>query len=261
VILLYTCSMTWRVPPYDQAIAELEPYVQATWKPIGVIVAGSIVRGEGGPTSDLDVVVLHEEPWRLREQRWFAGVPTELFVNPPGRVRQAFADEHAEGWPSMAHMFVTGEVLDLPGPPHPVVAELIREAREWLARPVALSPAQLAAQRYGAVDMLDNARDVIDDDPAAAQLFLASTVTQIIACAFLGRGLFQPRRKRAIAALSEIDPAAGDLIRRWATQSGRDALATVEQLARHVIGVDTFFAWASDRDPVIAPREAIPQGT
>jgi hypothetical protein len=243
--------MTWRVPPYDQAIAELEPYVQATWKPIGVIVAGSIVRGEAGPTSDLDVVVVHEEPWRLREQRWFAGVPTELFVNPPDRIRKTFANEHAEGQPSLADMFATGEVLG--APPHPVVAELIREARDWLARPVALTPAQLAAQRYGAVDELDNARDVIDDDLAAAHLFLASAVTQIIACAFLGRGQFQPRRKRAIAALSKLDPTAGDLIRRWAAQSGRDALATVEQLARHVIGVDTFFAWASDRDPLVAP--------
>jgi predicted nucleotidyltransferase len=54
--------MTWRVPPFDRAIAELEAYVQATWKPIGMVVSGSIVRGEGGPTSDLDVHIVHNEP-------------------------------------------------------------------------------------------------------------------------------------------------------------------------------------------------------
>jgi hypothetical protein len=243
--------MTWRVPPYDQAIAELEPYVQTTWKPIGVIVAGSIVRGEAGPTSDLDVVVVHEEPWRVREQRWFAGVPTELFVNPPDRIRKTFASEHAEGQPSTADMFATGEALRTP--PHPVVAELIREARDWLSRPVELSPAELAGRRYFAVDALDNARDMIDEDPAVVPLLLASAVNDVIAYAFLSRGRFQPRRKRAITALAEIDPTAADLIRRWAAQSGRDALATVEQLARHVLDVDTFFAWTSDRDPVAAP--------
>lgn len=65
--------MTWRVPPFDRALVELEAYVRATWKPIGILVAGSIVRGEAGPTSDLDVFVVHEAPWRLREQRRRAG--------------------------------------------------------------------------------------------------------------------------------------------------------------------------------------------
>jgi hypothetical protein len=238
--------MTWRVPPFDQAVAELEAYARATWQPIGIVVSGSIVRGEAGPTSDLDVLVVHDPPWRLRAQRRFAGVPVELFVNPPARIRSTFASEHAEGHPSMAHMFATGERL---GPPHPAVDELIREARDWLARPLALTPAQLAQQRYGVVDALDNARDVVDAEPAVAHLFLASAVSGIVTHAFLGRGQFQPHRKRAVAALAEIDPEAGALVRMWARQSGRDALATVEQLARRVLGVDTFFEWTSDRDP------------
>jgi hypothetical protein len=243
-------AMTWRVPPFDRALAELEAYVQATWRPLGIVVSGSIVRGEAGPTSDLDVFVVHGEPWRVREQRRFAGVPAELFVNPPARIRTYFASEHAEGEPSTAHMFATGEALDVPaGPPDPVIAELVREAREWLARPLAFTPAQLAALRYGPVDVLDDARDVIADDPAAAHLLLASAVSGIVAYAFLSRGKFRPRRKRAVAALAEIDPPAAEMVRRWATQPDAEALATVEALARRVLGVDTFFDWASDRDP------------
>jgi hypothetical protein len=245
--------MTWRVPPFDQAVAELEAYVRATWQPLGIVIAGSIVRGEAGPTSDLDVFVVHDQPWRLRAQRRFAGVPAELFVNPPARIRRYFASEHADGLPSTAHMFATGELL---GSPHPAIDELIREARDWLARPLAFTLAQLAAQRYGAVDVLDDARDVIDTDPAAAQLLLASAVSGIVAYAFSGRGMFQPRRKRAVAALAELDAEAGALVRRWATQSGREALATVEQLARRVLGVDTFFEWATDREPVDAGATA-----
>jgi len=93
---------------------------------------------------------------------------------------------------------------------------------------------------------------VIDTDPAAAQLLLASAVSGIIAYAFSGRGQFQPRRKRAVAALAEIDAEASALVQRWATQSGREALATVEELARRVLGVDTFFEWATDSEPVDA---------
>jgi hypothetical protein len=243
--------MTWRVPPFDRAVAEIEAYIRATWQPIGVVVAGSIVRGEGGPMSDLDVMIIHEEPWRLREQRRFAGVPAELFVNPPAQIRRYFGPQHAEGRPSTAHMLATGERLELPaGPPHPVVTELIREAHDWMSRPVELTPAQLAGERYGPVDLIDDARDAIDDDPAAAQLLLASAVSDIIGYAFVRRGEFRPRRKRAVAALAALDPAAGELARRWSSQPGRAALATVEQLARHVLGVDTFFDWSSGRDPV-----------
>jgi hypothetical protein len=239
--------MTWRVPPFDRAIAELEAHVRATWAPIGILVAGSIVRGEAGPTSDLDVCVVHEAPWRLRAQRRFAGVPAELFVNPADRIRRYFADEHACGRPCTAHMFATGELL---GAPHPVVEALVREARDWLARPLAFTPAQLAAQRYAAVDMLDDARDVIGSDPAAAQLLLGVVVSEIVAYAFLGHDAFVPPRKRIVAALAERDPVAAALVRRFAAESGPPALATAEQLARHVLGVDTFFEWTSDVDPV-----------
>lgn len=236
--------MAWRIPPFDRAVIELEAYVRATWKPIGIVISGSIVRGDAGPTSDLDVVIVHDEPWRLREQRRFAGVPAELFVNPPARIRDYFSNEHGDGRPSTAHMLATGEVL---GPSHPVIDELIREARDWLARPLAFTPAQLAARRYGAVDLIDDARDVIDDDPAVAHLLLASAVSAIIAYAFLARGKFEPRRKRAVAALAEIDPVAAEVVRRWATQSGPEQLASVSALARQLLGVDTFFDWASDR--------------
>ena len=84
-------------PPFDQAVAELEAHVRATWQPLGILIAGSIVRGEAGPTSDLDVFVIHDQPWRLRAQRRFAGVPAELFVNPPAQIRRYFASEHAAG--------------------------------------------------------------------------------------------------------------------------------------------------------------------
>lgn len=243
--------MTWRVPPFDQAFAELAAYAQATWQPLGLVVAGSIVRGEAGPTSDLDVFVVHAQPWRVRAQRRFAGVPAELFVNPPAQVRRYFASEHADGRPSTAHMFATGEVVGLAGAsPHPVLAELVREARDWLARPLAFTPAQLAARRYLPIDLLDDARDIVDADPAAAQLLLAQAVSAIIAYAFLSRGQFQPRRKRAIAALTAVDPRAGALVVEATSQVGRAALATVEALARHVLGVETFFAWETDPDPV-----------
>src|SRR5690242_7781924 len=99
--------MTWRVPPFDRAAEEVVAYVGARYAPLGIVISGSIVRGHAGPNSDLDVHVVHEHGFRLREQRRFAGVPVEVFVNPPRQVRRYFEEEHAEGCPSTAHMFAT----------------------------------------------------------------------------------------------------------------------------------------------------------
>jgi predicted nucleotidyltransferase len=237
----------WRVPPFDRAIDELLTYVRATYAPLGIVVSGSIVRGEAGPTSDFDVFVVHEEAWRVREQKRFAGVPAELFVNPPAQVRQYFEREHAAGRPCTAHMFATGEVIE---PVHPAIAELVQDAREWLARRLAPTEDALTRFRYGAVDLLDDARDVIAGDPAAAALLLGDVVQQIVAYAFWVRGRFQPRRKETIAALALIDPAAAALVRESQASSGRERLTTVAALARHVLAVDTFFEWTSPRESV-----------
>ena len=63
--------------------------------------------------------------------------------------------------------------------------------------------------------------------------------------AFWKQRRFQPRRKDAVIALAAIDPEAAELVRTWERARGSDALAAVETLARHVLGDDTFFEWAS----------------
>lgn len=233
--------MTWRVPPFDRAVDELVDYVTRSYAPVGIVVAGSVVRGEGGPTSDLDVCCIHAEPWRVREQKRFHGVPAELFVNPPAQIRRYFASEHAAGRPCTAHMFATGEVILAA----PVIDELVDEARAWLARPLEVSEAALERRRYAIVDELDDARDVVD--PATRHLLLARVVDGCVAYAFWSRRRFQPRRKHAVAALAALDAEAAALVGAW---HGESALPIVEQLARRVLGVDGFFEWTSERDAV-----------
>lgn len=245
--MVSSLAMTWRTPAVDAAVTALVDHVRVTYAPRGIVVAGSIVRGEAGPTSDLDVFVIHDEPWRIRDQRRFAGIPVELFVNPPAQIRRYFASEHARGRPSTAHMFATGEPI---APVEPIVGELVDEARAWLARPIDVSPAQLEAIRYGAVDVLDDARDVADRDPASARLLLADAVRCIVEYIFWREGRFQPRRKHTLAALAAVDPTAAALLERWASATDRDALPCVEALARHALGVDTFFAWSTERETV-----------
>ena len=144
-------------PPFDQALRLAVEAVLAAYQPVGVIAAGSILRGQGGPTSDIDLYVIHRAPFRQRLQRRYAGVPFEIFVNPPQQVRRYFAEERRARQPITAHMLSTGfVVLDA----DPVVSELRRAAALEVAQPPDVDAGTQLLRSYLIVDLLDNARDV-----------------------------------------------------------------------------------------------------
>src|SRR5687768_5331681 len=94
----------------DAALREAVSWVAGRYESLGIFACGSLLRGEGGPTSDLDLYVIHGQPWRQRVQRRFAGVPAEIFVNSPTSARGYLAEEARGGRPLTAHMLATGHV-------------------------------------------------------------------------------------------------------------------------------------------------------
>jgi len=241
--------MTWPElpPPYDAALREAVDFVLARFEVWGVVAAGSILAGDADPRSDLDIYVIHARPQRRRIQRRFAGVAAEIFVNPPHQVRRYFDEEVTR--PCTAHMLANGVAVVNR---HPVVDELIAEARRRLATPPNLNETQLTLRRYLAADALENAQDVVDRDPANADLFLHETVRAMLEYVFLAANRPLPRFKRFLAALDKFDPDLGDLARQYysaADTATRLALAT--QIATRTIGETGFFEWES-------PIEEIP---
>jgi hypothetical protein len=225
----------------DHALRAAVPFILERFNPDGIIVTGSIVRGNPGPTSDLDVHVIHRAPERQRIQKWFEGVPVEIFVNPPTTIRGYFADEVRR--PSTAHMLATGfTVLD----EAPIVQLLVQEAREWLARPLKLTEAQLTVLRYGAADAFDNARDVRDADPCTAVRILNGAVDGMLDYAFFVRGKTMPRAKDYLAELSEVDDAVAQLARRYyLAQDVAERFALAEEIAAQTVTETGFFEWES----------------
>jgi len=234
------------------ALAEALAFVRLRWRPLGVIAAGSVLRGEGGPTSDIDLYVIHGEAWRQRSQRRFAGVPFEIFVNPSGQIRRYFAEEQAGARPVTAHMLVTGQVMQEDGAG--VVAALRHEAATWLERMPAPSDERLRWERYLLVDLLDNARDVNERDPLSARLLLNQVAQGLLHYRFLAAGRWLPRVKAQRAELAALDPESAALLEQFLGTAGNDpaALALVETFAQRVLGVVAFFAWESEPDAVAA---------
>lgn len=122
---------------------------------VAVFLAGSVMRGQGTETSDLDVVVLYPSlPSAHRESLVHQGWPVELFVHDPETLAYFFAADRQRGVPSLPAMVAEG--FEMPGP-----TETSRywkgEAQRLLdSGPPPWPQAELDAARYAITDVCDD---------------------------------------------------------------------------------------------------------
>ena len=204
-----------------------------------VTIGGSIVRGQGDETSDLDIWVVVAGDRRQRVQRWFDGVRCELFLNPEERILRYFAEEAPTGRVPSIGLTLDGVVVH---DPEGVAERLRAEARAVLDAGPTVSGFTIDQQRYGAVDSLDNARDVHDRDRLTSAVFLADALSHTLQLAYLLHGRWVPRPKDRRRLIGEVCPEVVDLLERYESDPSPDALALVLD---EVLGVSTFFEWES----------------
>jgi hypothetical protein len=237
--------------PYDTALREAVAFVFGETEPVGIIATGTIIRGEAHATSDLDIYVLHRAPYRRRVQRFSNGVPTEIFINPPHTVRQYFVEEHHDGRLITAHMLATGVVVF---EDDPVVAQLRAESREWLKRPIALSPDRALSARYAAATRLEDGADIAATDPRGATMLLTQAVASMLEFWFLASGERIPRSKKLLSTAAVRDPTLGSLIDQFfAATHVAQRVEAAEAIGDHTIGARGFFAWDSGPAAVVPP--------
>lgn len=123
-----------------------------------MFAAGSILRGEGTPFSDLDLVVVYAElPCAYRESFVFDACPVEAFVHDPATLEYFFWEvDRPSGIPALPQMVVEG--VEIPAP-----TAISRELKQRAAAVIAAGPPALDADserrmRYFVSDLLDDIR-------------------------------------------------------------------------------------------------------
>jgi nucleotidyltransferase-like protein len=123
-----------------------------------VFAAGSIVRGEGTPYSDLDLVVVYPTLERAyRESFRFDGYPVEAFVHDPETLSYFFMElDRASGVPSLPQMVLEG--IEIPGP-----SDLSRALKRRAAAVLDMGPPALSSEderglRYAISDLIEDLR-------------------------------------------------------------------------------------------------------
>jgi predicted nucleotidyltransferase len=238
---LADCQLPQLAEPFRTALQQAVAYILWRYEALGIIVGGSILRGAGHANSDLDIYVVHAAQFRQRSQKFFNGVPTEIFVNPPHQVRCYFVEEHADARPITAHIFTTGHLLlerDR------VVEQLRQEAGEWLKKTPTPSSYSLTMLRYSAATLYEDALDVVTTHPETASLILDRAVYSMLQYRFWQARRFLPRDKDLLDAVGELDdelPGLGKTF--YVAPDLATKVRLAEQIAAHTIQASGFFEW------------------
>lgn len=233
---------------YDIALREAVACILDRFDVLGIIASGTIIRGTPSDNSDLDLYVIQRPAWRQRLQRFFNGVPAEIFVNPAHQVPRYFASERRAARPITAHMLATGSVIV---DRDPVIAALIAQAHAEYARTPDLSESDLTSQRYMIASQAEDAADIATLDPQAASMLLGVAVHNALHYVFVSCNRWIPREKDLLAELRDIDPALARAARAfYASADAPTRIPIAERIVEHVVGTDRFFEWESPPEEV-----------
>ncbi|EKU99431.1 hypothetical protein Lepto7375DRAFT_1473 [Leptolyngbya sp. PCC 7375] len=123
-----------------------------------IFLAGSVIRGEGAATSDLDLVVVFQQlPAAYRESFQFEGWPVEAFVHDPETLRYFFFEvDSPTGIPSLPAMVSEG--IEIPQP-----SQLSRELKQLADNVLTAGPPvwdkdAIDRSRYAITELIDDIR-------------------------------------------------------------------------------------------------------
>jgi hypothetical protein len=236
---------------HRMALQQAIEWLTSIVDPVGIVVSGSIIRGNPAASSDLDIVVLHDQPWRRRIQKLFNRTPTELFFNSQEWLEHSIRDEASRGRPSMAHMLATGTLVK---DRENRMADLIRAARDVLAEGPGLRPEVLLRERYLAACLVEDALDFDGADTADARQILALAVDALVRYAYIETNRHLPRPKERLELLTGFAPDLARLLSRALREAPAEAIGTLRQASERALGVSGFFEWDSGPDHTTPPR-------
>lgn len=173
-------------------------------------LAGSVVRGEGTATSDLDVVIITDrEGTPYRESFVRDGWPVEVFVHSEHSILDYFERDIKRYQPSLQQMCAEGLLLrDTDG----VGARTKEEARRQLeAGPEPLTPEELERLRYTVSDLLDDfTGSVRDEETYFISHDLAEASVRLL---LLSNSRWPGGGKWILRALRAFDPIMADKLK------------------------------------------------
>lgn len=235
---------------YSLALREAIESVEGDFSPIlGIIAAGSIMRGEGDEYSDIDLFVIFEGDYRQLIHKWFNGVPVQIFANPPQRIPQYFEEQskRLDGGPSTAHMLATGFVVY---DNDPRIEQIQAQAKQHLETKPQYNEGAVQHLRYSAADLIENMLDLKERDPDMAIIMFNTALPRMLRYYFLKQNRYIPRHKDIMKIIREENPQLAKLIHETLVASGDERFEQALKLANVMIEAQGLFDYTWEKEKI-----------
>jgi hypothetical protein len=238
---------------YLDALKEGTEWIIDKFNPIGLIVTGTIVRGNPDINSDFDIFAIHNNFFRQRIQKTFKSVPFEIFVNPPSSIIKNLKNEYKSQRQCTAHMLATGLVLINKAD---IINELITNANINLGKQPDYGECQATMLRYKAALLLEDAIDIKDKDAGMTNIFISDTVQAILDWFYYKEKVFKPRQKELIVNTERMNQKIGEYSRKVMESTQlEEKFDYLKRLADLTIMTYGFFEWESEKEEVIVEED------
>ncbi len=168
-----------------------------------IFLAGSLMRGEGTSTSDLDIVVVYKNLANAyRDSYSYDGWPVEAFVHDPETLKYFFDEVDAPtGYPSLASMVSEGVEISITSQFSIGLKEMASKALQ--SGPVAWTSKDVENARYHISDLIEDIkapRDVHELHATVSVLY--SVISNFY---FRSKGLWSAKGKAIPRRLQRVD--------------------------------------------------------
>jgi predicted nucleotidyltransferase len=231
---------------HKQALNEAIRWLEENYTTIGIIICGSIVRGNSSPSSDFDIYVIHEEKFRQRVQKYFNNVPCEIFINSIGQTKLSFLAEQNNNRPVTAHMISNGIILK--GDNNESIKFILKEAKDFEFKSKILTANDETFIKYAISNLFEDANDVVESDPMTCEYILVKVIDKIIDFWFLIKQIPLSRIKERMSLINRHDPEFYIQIdKAFQAQNTKEKLDAVTKIVENIIDEKGYFEWESER--------------
>jgi hypothetical protein len=212
---------------------------------LGGFAAGSVMRGHGTATSDIDLVVLYDDAFEdvhrssVIEEGW----PIEFFVHNAKAQDYFFEQDRQRGVCVMPSMVASGTMIPESCPE--LIVQQRKAQRIVAAGPPPLEEAELEFRRYLLTDLLD---DLIDAEEPGVLIAILARVHELLGdFALRGHRRWSGHGKALLRCLRQFDAELASRFQRaFAEGFGGDVTAVVE-LADSILAPFGGRLWAGYR--------------
>ncbi|MFZ4715426.1 MAG: nucleotidyltransferase domain-containing protein [Bacteriovoracaceae bacterium] len=242
-------NMTIKLSPQETA---QKIYLEKFPDCAGILLAGSVMRGEGTPSSDLDIVVIYERldnAWR--DSFHFEGWPVEVFVHDLETLNYFFQSlERPSGVPSLPSMVIEGKMIPSANPILEKAKNLAKKVVD--AGPIPWTEKEIMRGRYNITDICDDMKSPRSDaELIASGVRLYEVITDFYFRSknkWSAKGKSIPRRWR-----QENEDLAEKFIQAFEDLFQRKTTNSVMRFAEEVL--TPYGGWLFENSKISAPSE------